>query len=65
MEIRDANGNWHVKCSRGGKPMESHSMFPADWDEARIRSEITSAWRSNKVKKSMEMYGSPVQNQEC
>ena len=45
--------------------MESHSMFPADWDEARIRSEITSAWRSNKVKKSMEMYGSPVQNQEC
>ena len=30
--------------------MVTHSMFPTHWDEARIHSEITSAWRNNKVK---------------
>ena len=30
--------------------METHSMFPAHWDEARIRREITSAWRGRNKK---------------
>ncbi|MDO4450544.1 MAG: EndoU domain-containing protein [Moraxella sp.] len=29
--------------------MTNHSMFPAHWDEARIRSEVTSAWESRQV----------------
>lgn len=26
--------------------MTKHTMFPKDWDEARIRAEVTSAWES-------------------
>lgn len=46
VEIRDANGNWHTKTNKSGKPMTIHTMFPANWSEARIRREVTSAWES-------------------
>ena len=29
--------------------MTNHTMFPKDWDEARIRAEVTSAWESRIV----------------
>ena len=29
--------------------MTEHTMFPKDWDEARIRAEVTSAWESRIV----------------
>ena len=30
--------------------MTNHTMFPKDWDEARIRAEVTSAWEKRIVK---------------
>ena len=30
--------------------MTEHTMFPKDWDEARIRTEVTSAWEKRIVK---------------
>lgn len=30
--------------------MTKHTMFPKDWDEARIRAEVTSAWEKRIVK---------------
>ena len=29
--------------------MTEHTMFPKDWDEARIRAEVTSAWERKKI----------------
>ena len=29
--------------------MTNHTMFPKDWDEARIRAEVTSAWERRKM----------------
>ncbi|HFB2951730.1 TPA: polymorphic toxin MafB class 2 [Neisseria gonorrhoeae] len=48
VEIKKPDGSWEMKKGRGGKPMTNHSMFPKDWDEARIRAEITSAWEKRK-----------------
>ncbi|HGG7605542.1 TPA: polymorphic toxin MafB class 2 [Neisseria meningitidis] len=48
VEIKKPDGSWEVKKGRGGKPMTNHSMFPKDWDEARIRAEVTSAWEKRK-----------------
>ncbi|HGT2098665.1 TPA: polymorphic toxin MafB class 2 [Neisseria gonorrhoeae] len=48
MEIKKPDGSWEMKKGRGGKPMTNHSMFPKDWDEARIRAEVTSAWEKRK-----------------
>ena len=49
MEIKKPDGSWEMKKGRGGKPMTNHSMFPKDWDEARIRAEVTSAWENRTV----------------
>ncbi|MBW3894717.1 MafB family polymorphic toxin [Neisseria meningitidis] len=48
VEIKKPDGSWEMKKGRGGKPMTNHSMFPKDWDEARIRAEVTSAWEKRK-----------------
>lgn len=48
VEIKNPDGSWEMKKGRGGKPMTNHSMFPKDWDEARIRAEVTSAWEKRK-----------------
>ncbi|HGS8439427.1 TPA: EndoU domain-containing protein, partial [Neisseria lactamica] len=49
VEIKKPDGSWEMKKGRGGKPMTNHSMFPKDWDEARIRAEVTSAWEKRKM----------------
>ncbi|HEZ3639206.1 TPA: polymorphic toxin MafB class 2 [Neisseria meningitidis] len=48
VEIKKPDGSWEMKKGRGGKPMTNHSMFSKDWDEARIRAEVTSAWEKRK-----------------
>lgn len=48
VEIKKPDGSWEMKKGRGGKPMTNHSMFPKDWDEARIRAEVTLAWEKRK-----------------
>jgi len=50
IEIQRLDGSWHVKARRNGKPMENHTMFPKDWDNARIRAEVTSAWENRKIR---------------
>ncbi|MGE8187153.1 hemagglutinin repeat-containing protein [Pseudomonas sp. NPDC086278] len=44
VEVPDIKnpGQWIVK------PAREHTMFPAAWDEARIRSEVDAAWNSPK-----------------
>ena len=49
MEIKKPDGSWEVKTKKGGKVMTNHTMFPKDWDEARMRAEVTSAWESRIV----------------
>ncbi|WP_269778930.1 EndoU domain-containing protein [Kingella denitrificans] len=44
------DGSWHVKARRNGESMEDHTMFPKDWDNARIRAEVTSAWENRKIR---------------
>lgn len=44
VEIKTSDGNWQQKTSNGGV----NTMFPSDWDEARIIDEINSAWENRK-----------------
>ncbi len=44
VEIRKHNGTWQRKTSNGG----INTMFPEDWDEARVIEEINSAWENRK-----------------
>ncbi|MCG3358840.1 EndoU domain-containing protein [Neisseria meningitidis] len=37
--------------------MTKHTMFPKDWDEARIRAEVTSAWESRIMLKDNKWQG--------
>ena len=48
VEIKKPDGSWAVKTKKGGEVMTNHTMFPKDWDEARIRAEVTSAWEKRK-----------------
>lgn len=57
VEIKKPDGSWEMKKGRGGKPMTNHSMFPKDWDEARIRAEVTSAWESRIMLKDNKWQG--------
>ena len=43
VEIKTPDGEWMQKLSASGKPLKN-TMFPKDWDSARIQSEIESAW---------------------
>ena len=49
VEIRRPEGGWQIKTRRNGESMEDHTMFPKDWDNARIRAEVTSAWENRKM----------------
>lgn len=44
VEIRRPDGTWQRKASNGGV----NTMFPANWDEARVIEEINSAWENRK-----------------
>ena len=44
VEIRRPDGTWQRKNSNGGV----NTMFPANWDEARVIEEINSAWENRK-----------------
>ena len=44
VEIRRPDGTWQRKTSNGGV----NTMFPANWDEARVIEEISSAWENRK-----------------
>ena len=44
VEIRRPDGTWQRKTSNGGV----NTMFPANWDEARVIEEIDSAWENRK-----------------
>ena len=44
IEIRRPDGTWQRKTSNGGV----NTMFPANWDEARVIEEINSAWENRK-----------------
>ena len=44
VEIRKPDGTWQRKTSNGGV----NTMFPANWDEARVIDEINSAWENRK-----------------
>ena len=44
VEIRRPDGTWQKKTSNGGV----NTMFPANWDEARVIEEINSAWENRK-----------------
>ena len=44
VEIRRPDGTWQRKTSNGG----ANTMFPANWDEARVIEEINSAWENRK-----------------
>ena len=44
VEIRRPDGTWQRKTSNGGV----NTMFPANWDEARVIEEINSAWENRK-----------------
>ena len=52
VEIQRPDGSWQVKTfasgKRKGEPMDTHTMFPKDWDNTRIRAEVTSAWENRK-----------------
>ena len=53
VEIKKPDGSWEIKTYPGGKhkgeTMTEHTMFPKDWDEARIRAEVTSAWERKEI----------------
>ncbi|ENX8652934.1 polymorphic toxin MafB class 2 [Neisseria gonorrhoeae] len=57
VEIKKPDGSWEVKTKKGGKVMTKHTMFPKDWDEARIRAEVTSAWESRIMLKDNKWQG--------
>ena len=57
MEIKKPDGSWEVKTKKGGKVMTNHTMFPKDWDEARIRAEVTSAWERREELKGQKWRG--------
>lgn len=57
VEIKKPDGSWEVKTKKGGKVMTKHTMFPKDWDEARIRAEVTSAWESRIMLKGNKWQG--------
>jgi mafB1 len=44
IEVKTPGGNWQAKTSNGG----INTMFPEDWDEARVIDEINSAWENRK-----------------
>ncbi len=44
IEVRKKDGTWQAKTSNGGV----NTMFPENWDEARIIDEINSAWENRK-----------------
>ena len=44
IEVRKKDGTWQSKTSNGGV----NTMFPENWDEARIIDEINSAWENRK-----------------
>ena len=44
VEIRRPDGTWQRKTSNGGV----NTMFPANWNEARVIEEINSAWENRK-----------------
>lgn len=44
VEIRKKDGTWQAKTSNGSV----NTMFPENWDEARIIDEINSAWENRK-----------------
>ena len=44
VEIRRPDGTWQRKTSNGGV----NTMFPVNWDEARVIEEINSAWENRK-----------------
>lgn len=50
VEIRRPEGGWQIKTRGNGEPMKNHTMFPKDWDDARIRAEVTSAWENRKIR---------------
>ena len=57
VEIKKPDGSWAVKTKKGGEMMTKHTMFPKDWDEARIRAEVTSAWENRKLKEHNKWEG--------
>ena len=61
VEIKKPDGSWETKVyTRGkhkGEVMTNHTMFPKDWDEARIRAEVTSAWESRIMLKDNKWQG--------
>ena len=44
IEVKKKDGTWQAKTSNGG----INTMFPENWDEARIIDEINSAWENRK-----------------
>ena len=44
IEVKKKDGTWQAKASNGGV----NTMFPENWDEARIIDEINSAWENRK-----------------
>lgn len=44
IEVKKKDGTWQAKTSNGGV----NTMFPENWDEARIIDEINSAWENRK-----------------
>ena len=44
IEVKKKDGTWQAKTSNGGV----NTMFPENWDEARIIDEINSAWENKK-----------------
>ena len=50
VEIKRPDGKWQKKTSNGGV----NTMFPEDWDEARVIDEINSAWENRKELKGRD-----------
>lgn len=50
VEIKKPDGKWQKKTSNGGV----NTMFPEDWDEARVIDEINSAWENRKELKGRD-----------
>ena len=44
IKVKKKDGTWQAKTSNGGV----NTMFPENWDEARIIDEINSAWENRK-----------------
>jgi hypothetical protein len=44
VEIKTPTGEWKTKMIGSTNTPQANSMFPKDWDEARIHAEIDSAW---------------------